>query len=109
MDNRKKFNHLDYESGQYAMHFRNTDEIRQFYEYLDSCGLTWGSGDSYLEYKHIPPEAGIKTFGLNFIAGRYGQISSYKDSGYTILEFSDFDWNNTIEITLHYSDLMGIA
>lgn len=110
MNNRKKFNYLDYQ-GAYAMRFRSREEICKFYEYLDKYGLTWGSGDSYLEYKHIPDTSDIETFGLNFVEGRYGSVQFYKDSGYVVLEFSDFDWDGTdeVNITFRYDDLMCIT
>lgn len=87
--NKPKFNIDDY-PGKYAMHCDSKDKAAMFCKYLDSAGLKWSSGRSYLgcNFWTIGKE---KTRYL-FNDGEYASGICYTERLYTILEFDDFDW-----------------
>lgn len=75
-----------------VMYCENEQEGAIFQEYLDSVGRRWAGGFSYLNPDlawdpHYPC--------YRFHIGTHGSVRFYTDKGYTILRFSDFDWEKT--------------
>lgn len=85
----KKFRLEDYE-GKYAMHVKTEKEYDAFSKFLDSKGETWNNGDSYLERSYWEFFENETCF--EFDCGAYSDLGYYRSQDYTILEFSDFDW-----------------
>ena len=96
-----KFDIRDYK-GRCVMHCKTEDEAKVFCKYLDSIGRKWRDGTSYSrgtnwdEYKY-------QTY-YNFNAGLFGNRSFYEHCGYTILEFSDFEWDEMIKPAFKVGD-----
>jgi hypothetical protein len=89
-----KFRLEDYE-GKYAMHVKTEEEYNAFCEFLDSEGETWNIDQSYMKIRHW--DKYTKDTCLSFNEGSYCTVTYFKDHGYTILEFSDFDWSKKEE------------
>ena len=87
-----KFNINNYK-GNYVMHCKTEEEARKFCNYLHSIGRKWRNGGSYLgdTYYHSYDDATAYSFN----EGCYSPTDFYEDDNYTILEFSDFDWEFT--------------
>ena len=84
-----KFNIKDY-PGRYAMHCDSKDKAAMFCKYLDSIGLKWSSGGSYLDDNFWTMEKEETCYSFN--DGLFGAVN-FVDDGYKILEFDDFDWS----------------
>ena len=86
------FNITNY-PGEYAMHVKTEKEAKSFCKYLAATGRTWCDGDSYSNntcYTFFKDD----TIYL-FNKGLFGQLSVCKEKNlYTVLEWSDFDWQN---------------
>ena len=88
----------------HVMHCQTQEEAQAFLEFLDSIGLRWCSGQSYLESDHY------KDYGSDtcywFHDGSYGSRGFAVNDGFTILEFGDFDWDvGEPEITMNFDEL----
>lgn len=87
-----KFNINKY-LGNYAMHCKTEEEAKIFLRYLDSVGRKWVDGTSYMSMTkwsvHGPDTC------YDFYNGTYCNKTYFLTCyGYTILEFSDFEWDN---------------
>lgn len=86
-----KFNINDYK-GKYAMHCKTEEEAKIFCRYLDSVGRKWSDGDSYMSMTKWDVY-GPDTY-YDFNDGTYCEKRYFLTHDYTILEFSDFEWDN---------------
>lgn len=87
-----KFNINKYE-GNYAMHCKTEEEAKIFCRYLDSVGRRWGSGHSYISMTNWDDYGPNTCYSFN--SGTYcDKIYYLTRNCYTILEFSDFEWDN---------------
>lgn len=87
-----KFNINKYE-GHYAMHCKTEEEAKIFCRYLDSVGRKWADGTSYMSMTNWSVYGHDTYYDFNggtYCDKRYFLARSY----YTILEFSDFEWDN---------------
>ncbi len=86
-------------SGSFVMHCPNEEAAKIFTKHLHSINKVWCNGESYEDntcYRNYTYETCY-----NFNSGAFGNISTYIDTGYTILEFDDFYWdeyNDNFEI-----------
>lgn len=86
-----KFNINKYE-GNYAMHCKTEEEAKIFCRYLDSVGRRWADGTSYMSMTNW--NYGPDTC-YTFNSGTYCKKTYFLTRNYyTILEFSDFEWDN---------------
>ena len=88
--NKPKFNIDDY-PGKYVMHCNSKGKAKVFCRYMDSIGLKWISGRSYLDYNFWT--IGKEQTCYSFNDGEYASAIYYNAKLYTILEFDDFDWS----------------
>lgn len=87
-----KFNINKYE-GNYAMHCKTEEEAKIFCRYLNSVGRRWGSGHSYISMTNWDDYGPNTCYSFN--SGTYcDKIYYLTHNRYTILEFSDFEWDN---------------
>lgn len=87
-----KFNINKYE-GNYAMHCKTEEEAKIFCRYLDSVGRRWGCGHSYISMTNWDDYGPNTCYSFN--SGTYcDKIYYLTHNCYTILEFSDFEWDN---------------
>lgn len=87
-----KFNINKYE-GNYAMHCKTEEEAKIFCRYLNSVGRRWGSGHSYISMTNRDDYGPNTCYSFN--SGTYcDKIYYLTHNRYTILEFSDFEWDN---------------
>lgn len=87
-----KFNINKY-MGNYAMHCKTEEEAKIFCRYLDSVGRRWANGTSYMSMTNWSvhgPETCYDFYDGTYCAKRYFLTHNC----YTILEFSDFEWDN---------------
>ena len=66
-------------------------KAKVFCKYLDSIGLKWSSGRSYLDYNLWT--TGNEETCYSFNDGKCSSTICYTERLYTILEFDDFDWS----------------
>lgn len=86
-----KFNINKY-MGNYAMHCKTKEEAKIFCRYLDSVGRRWADGTSYMSMTNW--NYGPDTC-YTFNSGTYCKKTYFLTRNYyTILEFSDFEWDN---------------
>lgn len=86
-----KFNINKY-LGNYAMHCKTEEEAKIFCRYLDSVGRRWADGTSYMSMTNW--NYGPDTC-YTFNSGTYCKKTYFLTRNYyTILEFSDFEWDN---------------
>ena len=76
-----KFNIDDYK-GKYVMHCKTKEEAEDFCGYLDNCNYQYTGLDDWECFKEDTC--------YNFNYGTYCNLDWYKNSGYTILEWSDY-------------------
>ncbi len=86
-----KFNINKY-LGNYAMHCKTEEEAKIFLRYLDSVGRKWGDGTSYMSMTNWSVYGPDTCY--DFYDGTYCNKTYFLTCGYTILEFSDFEWDN---------------
>lgn len=87
-----KFNINKY-MGNYAMHCKTKEEAKIFCRYLDSVGRKWADGTSYMSmtnWDDYDPDTCYDFNDGTYCVKRYFLTRNY----YTILEFSDFEWDN---------------
>lgn len=84
-----KFNIDSYPHKRTVMCCKTTEESEFFRRYLDSQGRTWCSGTSYLTWA---PRLWTQ-IGYLFNVGEYSSMRFYTENDYTILNFSDFEWD----------------
>lgn len=107
-----RFNIEDY-PGNYAMHCKTLIEAKSFLAHLNGIGKTWNGGMSYIHHENWFNNEENTCYEFN--AGRYSYLSYFKESNWTILEWSDFmydtpagkiDENNDYDKTLITIDNM---
>lgn len=102
---KKKF-YIENYSGNYVMHCSTEESAEIFTKYLHSLNRRWCNGESYekdtsyLNYTN-------KTC-YNFNDGMFGDIYSYIDMDYTILEFEDFDWGECDDFEVPEEEVITI-
>lgn len=87
-----KFNINKY-MGNYAMHCKTEEEAKIFCRCLDSVGRRWADGTSYMSmtnWDDYDPDTCYDFNDGTYCVKRYFLTRNY----YTILEFSDFEWDN---------------
>lgn len=86
-----KFNINKY-MGNYAMHCKTKEEAKIFCRYLDSVGRRWADGTSYMSMTNwnYGPDTCYTFNNGTYCKKTYFLTRNY----YTILEFSDFEWDN---------------
>ena len=77
--------------GRYVMHCKTDEEAKVFCDYLHSKGKMWNINIPYKHHTNWNYHT-VKTC-YNFNEGFYDTIDHYIGVGYTILEFSDFNWS----------------
>lgn len=82
-----KFNINDYK-GKYVMHCKTEEEAKDFLKVLDSLGLKWCDGMSYL--KQTMWKCYKEDTCYYFTKGQWSCLEYFKGNNYTILEWSDF-------------------
>lgn len=85
---------------EYAMHCKTEDEANFFLKYLDSLGMKWCSGQRYIENTNYKDYRNKTCY--CFKDGSYSNYDYFRDEGYVILEFEDFEWDG-------YTDELEIA
>lgn len=91
-NNFMRFNINDYE-GKYVMHCKTEEEAEVFCRYLDSVGRKWCNGISYLQENEWIIYTDQTCYAFN--QSMYGSVFFLTDRNYTILEFSDFEWDDS--------------
>lgn len=87
-----KFNINKY-MGNYAMHCKTEEEANIFLRYLDSVGRKWVNGTSYMSMTNWSVYGHDTCYDFN--GGTYCDKTYFLTRDYyTILEFSDFKWDN---------------
>ena len=87
-----KFNLSDYPNSKVVMHVETEEQSLIFRTFLDAQGRTWNSGDSYLELSYFHVYGSRTCYAFN--KREYCNLEYYEAYGYTILNFSDFDWSD---------------
>ena len=87
-----KFNLSDYPNRKVVMHTETEEQSLIFRTFLDAQGKNWCGGESYLEESNFDIYASNTCYAFN--KGEYCDYKYYKTHGYTILNFSDFEWDN---------------
>lgn len=101
-----KFNINKYE-GNYAMHCKTEEEAKIFCRYLDSVGRRWADGTSYMSMTNW--NYGPDTC-YTFNSGTYCDKTYFLTCNYyTILEFSDFKWDNRKPVIIYQNGQDVIA
>ena len=77
----------------FCMHCNTEEKAKMFLKFLHKCGKNWLSGDSYLAYTKW--KAYKENTCYEFNKGTYCGLDQYKQKKYTILEFDDFNWDET--------------
>ena len=89
----KKFRLEDYK-GKYVMHVDTEEEYNTFSKFLHENGKTWCTGKGYLECSHWELYKNESCFDFNDgVYDSLGWFQEFEERSYTILEFSDFNWN----------------
>ena len=108
------FNINDYDFAT-VMHCKSMEEATAFTEYLDSIGMTWACGDSYINRTLWCGSRGGTCY--RFVGGNHGSLDFYKNDAKSILgkdahilEYSDFDWVNANDVQtfdeISYDEIM---
>ena len=85
-----KFNINNYK-GKYVMHCKTKEEAREFCNYLHSIGRKWNNGEFYINQSCYYTYREDTVYFFNDDA--FDDVEYAREKGYTILEFSDFDWS----------------
>lgn len=90
-------------SNMYVMHCKTEDEANMFLEFLDSIGMMWSDNGSYLSRNKYGCYFDKTCY--NFWNGEFCYLDYYKSQGCTILEFSNFEWDDEpLEVSTDDSD-----
>jgi len=81
-----KFNYTDFTNGKYVIHTKTLEEAKLFEKYMRHNGGRPAPSDNW--------EVHMEDTCFNINACGYTHIDWYKNNGYTILEFEDFDWSD---------------
>jgi len=80
--------------GDYAMHCKTLEDATTFTEYLAKNGRAWCSNESYRNNTHYHKHKEETAY--NFNEGKMSYVQWYRENGYTVLEFEDFEWDDDI-------------
>ena len=86
-----KFRLEDYICGKYAMHCDTEEKAKIFCKYLHEKGHDWIDGSLYISDTHYSLDKEKTCY--EFESGLHGNLDDYKEMGFVILEFEDFDWS----------------
>lgn len=91
-----------------AMHCPDRDSADMFLQFLHDIGRRWCDGEEYIpfnEYRRY-----LNDICFNFPEGKFGSVTTYRDWGYTVLNFYDFDWSedNSIEESEELSSFLNL-
>ncbi len=91
-----QFDLWKYKDRKYIMHCKSEQEAVEFLTYLRKHGYVWCTDEDYTEY-YTKWEVYEEQTCYYFNEGRFG---AYDDAAENriILEYSDFDWSNDIDI-----------
>lgn len=98
-----KFNIDDY-TGKYVMHCKTEKEAKDFCKYLHNDDRRWSNGDSYLSDTNYNMYQSDTAYAFN--EGKYSDVDWYKRNNYTILEWSDFMYQNFTKADLKTGDVI---
>lgn len=102
-----KFNINKY-MGNYAMHCKTEEEAKIFLRYLDSVGRKWVNGTSYMSMTNWSVHGHDTCYDFN--GGTYCDKTYFLTCNYyTILEFSDFKWDNRKPVIIYQNGQDVIA
>lgn len=94
-----KFN-IDKYMGNYVMHCKTEEEAKIFLRYLDSVGRKWVDGHSYISMTNWDAYGPDTCY--DFYKGTYCNKTYFLTCyGYTILEFSDFEWTKRKPVIIY--------
>lgn len=82
------FDFKAWEGKNVCMHCKTREEAEDFCREMDTAGLMWSSGISYLKMKWFSIYENNTCYCFN--EGVYGDIKQAKNKGYTILEWSEY-------------------
>lgn len=88
-----------------CMNCRTKDEAEIFLEYLHSCGKRWSAGESYCNKNYYSVYRDETCY--FFLDGTYSSLRWAKDENCEILYFSDFDWDDSVDLKIAYDDLFA--
>ena len=103
-----RFNIDDYKNrskSSVCMNCRTEDEAEIFLGYLHSCGKRWSGGGSYLDKKYYSGYREETCY--FFLDGTYGSLPWAQGEECEILYFSDFDWDDSVDLKIAYDDLFA--
>lgn len=84
-----------------CMHCDTEEKAKIFLEFLDSLGLTWQSGDSYLSKTNWGAYRSDTVYYFN-----RGLFTKLEKARGDVLNFDDFDWDfRPIEPEIKYEDI----
>ena len=98
-----KFNPNDFQ-GKIVMRIRSRKEYNQLAKVLDDAGRRWCTGHRYSEC--FPSNFEVNCC-VDFNTGRQGPMSSCKNDGYIVLEWDDFEHENTLMTTFNIEEYSG--
>lgn len=84
--------------GKYVMCCKTYEEAECFCEFLDSIGRKWRNGKSYASTNFFDRNGGGEIC-YEFNAGYYATPRFYRNDGYHVLDFSDFEWSIDLEVS----------
>ena len=110
-----KFDINNYKGRYYAMHCKTEEEARDFCNYLHSIGRKWSANNPYNKNTMYSMYENETAYAFN--VDEYSSVSYCKENGYTILEFSDFNWSKeftkvdlkTGDVVLRRDESVGIV
>lgn len=85
-----KFRLEDY-TGRYVMHCDTKEKAEIFCRHLHVNGFNWDDGDWYIANTRYSYDKEKTCY--EFGCGLHGNLDEYKEMGFEILEFDDFDWS----------------
>ena len=89
VDTKPKFRLEDY-TGIYVMHCDTKEKAEIFCIHLHENGFNWCDGDWYTANTRYSYDKEKTCY--EFGCGLHGNLDEYKELGFVILEFDDFDW-----------------
>lgn len=90
VDSKPKFR-LEDHLVRYVMHCDTEENAKIFCRYLHEKGHDWIDGSLYISDTHYSLDKEKTCY--EFESGLHGNLDDYKEMGFVILEFEDFDWS----------------
>lgn len=103
---KKKFNFKNYKTCAYVMNCKTELEAKNFCAFMAANGKVWSNGENYCSNNNWGTYKANTCY--NFNTNFYASIEFYIEEGYTILNYSDFDWsdNNFTKSDLRTGDFV---